>query len=258
MPTRFAFDLGTTSIGWAVYDLDVALWNTQRKGKPVGLRNLGVRLFDDGRDPQSGDSHAAKRRLPRAMRRQQERRLARRKRLENDLCETGLLPPRGAERDAFFTGSNGNPYLLRARAASAKVSLYELGRVLWHISKHRGFASNRKTDPDDNEDGLIKRGVKDLANKLSEGGHKTYGAYLWSRLKTGQGVRVRPQGEGAEKNYDFYPARDLLLAEFDAIWAEQAKYYPELNDTVRDRLYDTIFFQRPLRPVEPGLSLIHI
>jgi len=99
---------------------------------------------------------------------------------------------------------------------------------------------------------LIKRGVKDLANKLSEGGHKTYGAYLWSRLKTGQGVRVRPQGDGAEKQYDFYPNRDLLLAEFDVIWVEQAKHHPELNDTIRDRLHKTIFYQRSLKPVEPG------
>lgn len=252
MPIRFAFDLGTTSIGWAVYDLDVALWDTQRKGKPVGLRNLGVRLFDDGRDPQSGDSHAAKRRLPRAMRRQQDRRLTRRKRLENDLCATGLLPQRGAERDALFTCSNGNPYLLRAKAASGKISLYELGRVLWHISKHRGFASNRKTDPSDDDTGLIKSGAKVLETKLQQGRHRTYGAYLWSRLKAGEGVRVRPQGDGAEKHYDFYPTRNLLLAEFDAIWVEQAKHHPELNDIVRDRLRDTIFFQRPLRPVEPG------
>lgn len=252
MPVRFAFDLGTTSIGWAVYDLDAALWETKRKGKPVGLRNLGVRLFDDGRDPQSGDSHAAKRRLPRAMRRQQDRRLTRRKRLENDLCETGLLPQRGAERDALFDCSNGNPYFLRSKAASGKITLYELGRVLWHISKHRGFASNRKTDPSDDDTGLIKSGAKALETKLQQGGHKTYGAYLWSRLKAGEGVRVRPQGDGAEKHYDFYPTRELLLAEFDAIWAEQAKHHPELNDTVRDRLHKTIFYQRSLKPVEPG------
>lgn len=252
MPIRFAFDLGTTSIGWAVYDLDASLWDTQRKGKPVGLRNLGVRLFDDGRDPQSGDSHAAKRRLPRAMRRQQDRRLSRRKRLESDLCETGLLPQRGAERDALFTCFNCNPYLLRARAASGKISLYELGRVLWHVSKHRGFASNRKTDPSDDDTGLIKSGAKALETKLLHEGHRTYGAYLWSRLKAGEGVRVRPQGDGAEKHYDFYPTRDLLLAEFEAIWAEQAKHHPELNDTVRDRLHKTIFYQRSLKPVEPG------
>lgn len=265
MPVRFAFDLGTTSIGWAVYNLDAALWETQRKGKPVGLRNLGVRLFDDGRDPQSGDSHAAKRRLPRAMRRQYDRRLARRKRLENDLVETGLLPPTGKARDVLFTCLHSNqscveasdddcrnPYRLRARATAGKISLYHLGRALWHISKHRGFASNRKTDPDEKDDGLIKSGVKALEMNLNKGGHKTYGAYLWSRLTEGQGARIRPQVEGAEKHYDFYPSRNMLVAEFDAIWAEQTKHHPEVNETVRDRLRKTIFYQRPLKPVEPG------
>jgi len=137
----------------------------------------------------------------------------------------------------------------RWRAATEKISPEEVGRVFWNVAKHRGFARNRKSDPDENDNGLIKRGANDLAEKLSEGGHKTYGAYLWSRLKAGEGVRIRPQGEGAEKHYDFFPTRDLLLAEFDAIWAEQAKHHPELNDTVRDRLHDTIFFPRPLRPV---------
>ncbi len=65
-------------------------------------------------------------------------------------------------------------------------------------------------------------------------------------------MRVRPQGDGAEKHYDFYPTRDLLLEEFDAIWAEQAKHHPELNDAFRDRLRKTIFYQRPLKPVAPG------
>lgn len=265
MPVRFAFDLGTTSIGWAVYDLDSELWETQCKGKPIGLRNLGIRLFDDGRDPQSGDSHAAKRRLPRAMRRQQDRRLTRRKRLERDFVETGLMPQAGLDRDVLFTCSHPgqscaaasdakcrNPYRLRARAVTGKVSLYELGRALWHISKHRGFASNRKTKPDDKDDGLIKSGTNALKKKLGESGNATYGAYLWSRLKAGEGARIRPQGEGAEKHYDFYPTRAILKAEFDAIWAQQAKHHGNLDNAAFDRLRDTIFFQRPLRPVDPG------
>lgn len=265
MPVRFAFDIGTTSIGWAVYDLDPDIWNSRQKGRPISLRNLGVRLFDDGRDPQSGESHAANRRLPRAMRRQQDRRLARRTRLESDLTEMGILPPAGAARDDLFACSHpnqtcvdaddadcGNPYRLRSRAATGKVSLHELGRALWHISKHRGFASNRKTDPDEDDTGLIKSGARALSKRLAESGHLTYGAYLWSRLKGGEGVRVRPQGEGAEKHYDFYPTRDMLEAEFDAIWKEQARHHNELTDTIRDRLRETIFFQRPLRPVDPG------
>ncbi|MCL3883218.1 hypothetical protein [Marivita sp. GX14005] len=44
----------------------------------------------------------------------------------------------------------------------------------------------------------------------------------------------------------------MLENEFDAIWNEQARHHPELTDAVRDRLRETIFYQRPLRPVDPG------
>lgn len=241
--------MGTTSIGWAVYDLDAGLWQTQQKGRPVGLRKLGVRLFDDGRDPQSGESHAANRRLPRAMRRQQDRRLARRKRLERKLVEVGLLPAPGPDRDALF---EDNPYELRARAATESITLHQLGRALWHVSKHRGFKSNRKTDPADGDTGLIWPAAEELARKLKETGHPTYGAYLWSRLQAGDGSRVRPHGEGAENHYDFYPTRDMLETEFDVIWAEQARHHTVLTDDMRNRLRKTIFFQRDLKPVKPG------
>jgi len=265
MPFRFAFDLGSTSIGWAVYELDSTLWGSHRRGQPIALHKLGVRLFDDGRDAQSGESYAANRRLPRAMRRQQDRRLARRSRLEDELEAAGLLPPSGQDRDQMFECSHPeqscteahnidcrNPYRLRARAATEPVTLHEIGRAFWHISKHRGFASNRKTDPDENDTGLIRSGAKALLEKLAESGHPTYGSYLWSRLTNGEGVRVRPSGDGAEKHYDFYPTRDMLKAEFDTIWAQQAPNHSELTDALRDQLRGTIFFQRPLRPVEPG------
>ena len=249
MPYRFAFDLGTTSIGWAVYELDPITWNELKRGRPVALCKLGVRIFDDGRDPQSGESHAANRRLPRAMRRQQDRRLTRRKRLEQDLANCGLLPDKGADRDQLFSR---NPYRLRSRAATTKVTLHELGRALWHISKHRGFKSNRKTDPSEDDTGLINSAGKALEAKLRSGGHPTYGAYLWSRFQAGEGVRVRPHGDGAEKHYEFYPARNMLETEFDCIWEEQAKHHTQLTDDLRDRLRGTIFFQRSLRPVDPG------
>ena len=272
MPFRFAFDLGTTSIGWAVYELDPVAWNEKKRGQPVGLRKMGVRIFDDGRDPKSSDSHAAKRRVPRAMRRQQDRRLARRKRLEQDLTDCGLLPDKGANRDELFScvGRDGksshpgqscaqssdancrNPYRLRARAAAGRVTLHELGRALWHISKHRGFKSNRKTDPGEDDTGFIRSAGKALEAKLEVGEHPTYGAYLWSRLQAGEAVRVRPQGDDAKKHYEFYPTRDMLEAEFDCIWAEQTEHHPQLTEDYRDRLRSTIFFQRDLRPVDPG------
>ena len=241
---RFAFDLGTTSIGWAVFKLD------GKPEKPVLLARTGVRIFDDGCNPQSRKSNAKGRRLPRSQRRQQDRRLTRRRRLLSDLEGAGLLPNRGKDRDELFAR---NPYEVRAAAAQQKVSLHELGRVFWHISKHRGFKSNRKIDKPDDDTGLINPANAALRKKLHDGGHSTYGAYLWSRLEAGHGVRVRSKGEGNEKHYDFYPTRDMLQGEFDAIWVKQAQYHPELTDELRERLRDTtIFYQRDLKPVDPG------
>lgn len=239
---RFAFDLGTTSIGWAVYCLD------KKTAKPVSIERLGVRIFNDGLDPDGKTSNAAKRRLPRSMRRQQDRRLTRRNQLLKDLETANLLPRKGGIRDRLFLC---NPYEIRSRSTVEKVSLHELGRALWHISKHRGFKSNRKTDKPDDDTGLINSASVALRKKLKT--HATYGSYLWSRLKVGEGVRVRAQGEKASKHYEFYPTRDMLLHEFDTILDVQKEYHAELTAELCERLRNyTIFYQRDLKPVLPG------
>jgi CRISPR-associated endonuclease Csn1 len=240
---RFSFDLGTNSIGWAVYDLDT------KPGRPKALTRLGAHIFSDGRDPQNKESNATGRREPRSHRRQQDRRLKRRARLLADLETNGLLPPAGPERDALFLE---NPYELRARAVVEPSTLHQLGRAIWHISKHRGFQSNRRADKDPDESGKIAKGSNALQAMLDDQGHPTYGAFLWSRLENGEGARIRLQGTGAKASYDYYPTRAVLQAEFDKIWRVQAQHHPELTESLRQRMLDTVFHQRPLKPVEPG------
>ena len=239
---RFAFDLGTNSLGWAVYEVDEDL-------KPSALARTGVRIFQNGRDPQSKVSNAAGRRVPRGARRRQDRRLVRRKRLLKDLMDFGLLPSDAEARNQVLAA---NPYEARAFAAREQVSLEQLGRALWHVSKHRGFKSNRRVDKDADEKGKIATASNALLERLKNEGHPTYGAFLHARLARGEGTRIRPTGEGAKLSYEFYPTRALLEAEFNRIWATQAAFHPSLNDELRLRLSDTIFFQRPLRPVRPG------
>jgi CRISPR-associated endonuclease Csn1 len=253
---RFSFDLGTNSIGWAVYELDA------QTGKPTELGRLGVRIFSDGRDPQNKESNAKGRREPRSHRRQQDRRLKRSARLLADLETNGLMPPAGRERDALFPTKIGrkkrdrkiqvDPYELRALAARQPVTLHQLGRAIWHISKHRGFQSNRRADKDPDESGKIATGSRDLQAMLDDQGHPTYGAFLWSRLENGEGARIRLQGAGAKSSYDFYPTRAVLQAEFDKIWQMQEQHHPELTEGLRQRIRDTVFHQRPLKPVVPG------
>lgn len=239
---RFAFDLGTNSLGWAVYRLTDDL-------RPTSLERIGVRIFPNGRDPQSKESNAAGRRIPRGTRRRQDRSLGRRKRLLHDLIGFGLLP---SDADARSTVFATNPIEARARATREQVVLEQLGRALWHISKHRGFKSNRRADKDADEKGKIAIASVALQDRLRADGHPTYGAFLHARLARGEGTRIRPTGEGAKLSYEFYPTRALLEAEFDYIWAIQEGFHPSLTEEMRERLRDTIFFQRPLRPVRPG------
>lgn len=49
MNYRLGLDLGTNSIGWCIVDLD-------ENGAPCGIRDMGVRIFSDGRTPKNGAS----------------------------------------------------------------------------------------------------------------------------------------------------------------------------------------------------------
>lgn len=243
---RFAFDIGASSLGWALFDLD------QAGGHPTALIDLGVRIFPTGRDPQSRESNAVRRRQPRQQRRQIDRRKKRRIELEELLQTNGLMPAESdvAGRKTFFSI---DPYVARDRVAQGKAELPQLGRAIWHISKHRGFKSNRKADQS-NEDntGKIADAAKALRERLADTGAATYGAWLAKRHARRNPVRVRPDVENAAASYDFYPTRAMLEHEFDYIWRMQALHHAGLTDTARAAIRDTVFFQRPLKPAEPG------
>ena len=221
---RFAFDIGTASIGW------LSMRSTPA-GRPENLERLGVRIFPTGRNPQSRESNAAGPRGPRQQRRQIDRRISRREQLLDRLIEFGLLP--AEDRQPLF---DLDPYTLRARAAHERIGLHELARAIWHISKHRGFKSNRKADRSDDESGKIASAAAELKQRLEIGGYPTYGAWLGDRHAQGEPVRVRPLGRMANLAYAFYPVRVMLEAEFDHIWRVQSGFHPELTDRARERI----------------------
>lgn len=247
MPLRFAFDFGSSSIGWAVFEID--------RDKPVRLVAMGSRIFDDGRDPQSGESNASARREPKAMRRSYDRRLQRYKHVMDVLMEMGLMPVASDEREALKSQS---PYEIRARALSEKLALYQIGRAFWHINKHRGFKSNRKTDAPD-ESGKIASAADRLQEKMKSSGCETYGAFLAARqadpdVRSRKPTRIRQNSQNKDELYEFYPTRDMLVHEFDLICERQRRFNPDFPDELStSSLRDAIFWQRPLKPVEPGV-----
>ena len=156
MAKILGLDLGTNSIGWAIVDKD---------GNDFSLVDKGVRIFSEGVKSEKGveSSRAAERTGYRSARKIKYRRKLRKYETLKVLSVNGMCPlsldeigdwkksgfkkyPLNPEFLKWLRtdeDENINPYVFRDRASRGKVTLYELGRALYHIAQRRGFLSNR-------------------------------------------------------------------------------------------------------------------
>lgn len=256
-PFILGIDLGTTSVGWAL--LQVA------DGTPVSVLRCGVRIFEAGVkgsiEQGKDSSRAAVRREKRLARRQIWRRTRRAGKVFSVLQRLKLLPEsvsndcksRHAVLHELDTALRKKylrpdspasphvlPYELRARAASEpfrECERFELGRALFHLAQRRGYLSNRKSaektgaEKADEQDGVVKRAIGDLAAKLNG---RTLGQYFASLNPLECRIRCR------------WTSREMYTDEFNRILALQSEVM-KLTEDDRNALHDAIFSQRPLK-----------
>lgn len=264
MGIRYSFDIGTNSIGWAVWRTGADPRDVFGPDAPLELLGAGVRLFKDGRNPKDGQSLAAMRRVPKQARKRRDRFVLRRADLIAALVDAGLMPAKEEERKAL---AMLDPYQLRARGLDEKLTPHEFGRVLFHLHQRRGFKSNRKTDRkgDDKDKGKIADANARLDETLKAMNCRTFGEYLWMRHRGAghdpqrprdpgrQPTRIRLEGQGARALYEFYPTRDMLKGEFRELWKRQAEYHPDLlTPATKERIGTILFRQRDLKPPKIG------
>ncbi|MBR5965013.1 MAG: type II CRISPR RNA-guided endonuclease Cas9 [Treponema sp.] len=240
MKYRLGLDLGTNSIGWAVYSLD-------KDNKPLQLEDMGVRIFSDGRDPKTKEPLAVARRIARGQRKIIYRRKLRRKATFRLLQKQGLFPKTKEESQKLKTL---NPYELRVKALDKKLEPYELARVLFNLSVRRGFKSNRKdaqseeaTSSANSEKLSQAEKCAELSKAISESGCRTLGEFLWKNQEKNHGIRFVPG------RMTYYPLRKMYEDEFNTIRAVQETHFKNID---WNAIYDAIFFQRPLKPQERG------
>ncbi len=203
-------DLGTNSIGWAVVN------EAESIDEVSSIIKLGVRVnpltVDELTNFEKGKSITtnADRTLKRSARRNLQRYKARRENLIEVLTEHKFIS------DSTILSENGNKttfetYRLRAKAATEKIYLEELARVLLMINKKRGYRSSRKAKS--NDEGTLIDGMEIAKHLYNE--KLTPGQYILSLLEKG-------------KNYspDFYQSD--LEKEFDQIWEKQKQYHPSI------------------------------
>lgn len=240
MKYRLGLDLGTNSIGWAIYSLD-------NDRKPLELKDMGVRIFSDGRDPKTKEPLAVARRIARGQRKIIYRRKLRRKATFRLLQEQGLFPKTKEETQKLKLL---NPYELRVKALDEKLEPFELARVLFNLSVRRGFKSNRKdasaaeaTSSAGSDNLSQAEKCAELSKAISESGCRTLGEFLWKNQNKNKGIRFVPG------RMSYYPLRKMYEDEFNVIRAAQEKHFKNID---WNSIYNAIFFQRPLKPQERG------
>ncbi len=244
-------DLGTNSVGWALLD--------ESNKKIVAS---GARIFEAGTegDIASGkdQSRNAARREKRMSRRLLMRRAQRLGHVFSCLQKFKLMPANeGKDSEARHRILNGLdaellsenvaqsdprqahllPYLLRAKALDEKIEPYALGRAFYHLAQRRGFLSNRRSQPKENEKpGEIKQAIETLGGEIKKSGVRTLGEYF-SKLDP-EKTRIRSR----------WTSRQMYLDEFEAIWTAQAKHHSELlTAEAKKAIHKAIFYQRPLK-----------
>lgn len=263
MALVFGFDIGTTSIGFAVINHDPG----QGTGK---IHRLGVRIFPEARDPQALVPLNQDRRAARMRRRHLRRRRQRRQELGTLLHQHGFLPKQGSP--AWGRVMKADPYLLRKwafnlqqadshesrsqvlaamEAKQAKLpewafegerlSPHAVGRAIYHLAQRRHFkgrdideisgddesTTQNQSNGDDADEQKAKSVRKQTVQALEQE-NMTLGAWLAER-----NAHERKRGEHA--------TRKVVEDEFDQVLAPCLP-----NEQIRAEVRRAIFDQRPV------------
>jgi len=263
MKKILGLDLGTNSIGWALIENNTILGMGSRIF-PEGVVNLGE---GEGRET----SKNASRTDARGTRRQFFRRRLRKRYLLKELAKHNLCPISASEikdwngteifkNERLQDWLKLNPYILRAKALTEEISLFEIGRIFYHMIQRRGFLSNsRSAGADVKESSTIfkgdpkigKIGISETLKSIDN--NKTLGSYLSSIYPRDN----EPYSGELERIRNRYTTRQMYIDEFETIWEIQKQYHTELNDTLKSILGGrkkdgykedgVLFHQRPLR-----------
>lgn len=233
--TVLGLDLGVTSIGWALLKMECDengnAFRNDAGQLNADIVDCGVRIFPTTTEAKTNEPKNRARRTKRGQRRLVKRKAIRRNDLRSYLCSNGLLPEIiETQSEKTFT-SLGDPYDLRVRGLSEKLEPFQIGRALYHLSKRRGFLSNRKTG-ESGDDGKVLGGIKAVREALERDGHPSLGAYL----------AKQPKKRG------YFTHRAMSEHEFESIWSAQSIHHPViLNDDLKAKIKNIIFYQRPIK-----------
>lgn len=207
MKYKIGLDIGIGSVGWSVIKLD------EETESPIKIEDLGVRKFDVAENPKNGESLAKTRRDARSIRRTLRRRRHRLTRIKNLLITAKLI-----SNNDFHKLYSLDPWQLRAEALDRKLTNIELARIILHISKHRGFKSNRKAEIKDDNLGVTLKSINENNELMNIRNYRTIGEMFYKDERFANKKRNEPN------NYSHTVSRLSLENELKTIFESQRNF----------------------------------
>jgi CRISPR-associated endonuclease Csn1 len=210
MKRILGLDLGTTSIGWAYVK------EAENDNEVSSVERLGVRVIPLTTDEQINFEKGkplttnADRTLKRGARRNLNRYQLRRDHLISVLKSANLITDESRLTE-IGNDKTHETWKIRAKAVTEQIEKHELARVFLAINKKRGYKSSRKAKNEEEGQAIDAMGI---AKRLYDEG-LTPGQLAYQLLEHGKTVLP-----------DFY--RSDLQSEFDRVWEQQKKFYPEI------------------------------
>jgi CRISPR-associated endonuclease Csn1 len=237
-PYTLGLDIGMASVGAALL-----LPDQQR------ILALHVRTFDKAETAKEGESLNKIRRDSRLTRRRIRRRAHRLLRLARLLKRTGLIE--SANPDAFAL-PGVSPWDLRAAGLDRLLEPKEWATVLYHMVKHRGFQSNRKSEAKaDEKAGEMLSGVNRNQALLKETGYRTVGELAARHAAFAEAKR----NKGGSYSHTF--ARADLEVELNLLFQRQGALGNEFTEPgFRSAVSDLLLARRPALSGENLLKMV--
>lgn len=238
---RLGIDLGTSSIGTVIYELD-------ENKNITRLVHLDSYIFGEPIIPDKMLTLNTARRSARLIRRQVERKAAR-------LRKIGYIAKSlGIERSDLLADKE-DVIGLRAKAVEEEITLPQLIKVFCHMVKNRGYKGTLSQE----DKGVIGKKLSQTAAQLTDG--KTLGQLLYERKNESGGNPWRKIEEGGTFIY-----RKMVEEEFTRIYDKQCAYHPQLcgdygvwgenmfpdfpgkkRISLKEAFHSALFYQRPIK-----------
>lgn len=251
MKKVLGIDLGVGSMGWSLIEVD----NTNIPTQIVAMGSRIVPLSaDDTNEFTTGKAITKnqKKTIKRTSRKGYDRYQQRRENLTIEFRKLGMLPDEKLIKLPVM-----DLWQLRADAATPgkRLTLPEIGRVLYHINQRRGY---KHAKADENGDSKQREYVANINKRhalIIERG-QTIGQYFAEQLKASEIKNDKGVFYTYRIKEQVFP-RKAYVEEFDQIMMVQKEFYPEiLTEQVINRLRnEIIFYQRGLKSCKHLVSI---